>query len=329
MMPEMIEDADIIRPTDRRLISRGIDCILSESETPYRIIPPDLIERRRSFDEYCLLHHLDTSRQVLAMCGQRIIAACLWVPTPGRTALFYTPQTAPRDSLSQAAQVQCIMAAGMDASVAGMALAQVILTPDADQTAELYRRADFSDLATLLYMRRNRPLFKPSFELPPDFQLDTYTPQRRGQFGDAIESSYIQTLDCPRLSGLRPMEDVIAGHQASAFDPSLWFLLTRDGQNAGVLLMSHRRESAALELVYLGLVPSCRQIRLGSQLMKLVLLTAMRLQTATITLAVDRANTPAVHLYRSWRFTQTAERLVLIHPLSTPACPPTAPMHTQ
>jgi ribosomal protein S18 acetylase RimI-like enzyme len=329
MMPEMIESVDLIRPADRRLISRGIDCILSEAESPCRRTTHELIERRRSFDDYCLMHRLDTTRQVLAMRGERIIAACLWVPTAGRTALFYTPQTAPRDVLAQASQVQCIMAAGMDARAAGMALAQVILTPDAEETAELYRRADFSDLATLLYMRRNRPLFKPSFELPPDFQLETYTPHRRGQFGQAIESSYIQTLDCPRLSGLRPMEDVIAGHQASAFDPSLWFLLTRNGQNAGVLLMSHRRETAALELVYLGLVPSCRQMRLGSQLMKLVLQTAIQLQTAGIILAVDRANTPAVHLYRSLRFAQTAERQVLIHPFSDSACPPTTSMHAQ
>ena len=314
-MCDMNQDFVLVHPTDRRLISRGIDCILSQAERHYRVASAELAERRRAFDEYCLVHALDTSRQVLALQDQRIIGASLWVPTPGRTALFYAPQAAPQDAITQDAQVQCIRQAASEARAAGMALGQVILPPDAQATAELYRRADFSDLATLLYMRRNRPLFKPAFELLPEFQLETYSPDRREDFAQTIEASYYQTLDCPRLSGLRPMDDVIAGHQASAFDPSLWLLLKRNGQNVGVLLMAHRLETATLELVYLGLNVSCRRIGIGSQLMKLVLVTAMRVQAATISLAVDRANTPAVHLYRCLRFQQTAERMVLIHPL--------------
>ena len=314
-MCDMDQNFVLVHPTDRRLLSRGIDCILSQTERLGRVASTDLVERRRAFDEYCLAHALDTSRQILAMQDHRIIGASLWVPTPGRTALFYAPQTAPPDAITQQAQVQCIRQAAAEARTAGMALGQVILPPNAQTTAGLYRRAGFSDLATLLYMRRNRPLFKPTFELLPEFQLETYSPDRRQDFAQSIEDSYHQTLDCPRLSGLRPMDDVIAGHQASAFDPSLWLLLKRNGRNAGVLLMAHRLETATLELVYLGLHVDCRRMGLGSQLMKLVLLTAMRVQAATITLAVDRANTPAVHLYRCLRFQQTAERMVLIHPL--------------
>ncbi len=322
----MCQQFELVHPTDRHLISRGIDCILSEAESPYRHLSADLVERRQAFDEYCLRHGLDPARQVLALHQQRIIGVCLWVPTAGRTALFYTPQTAPRDVMTQAAQVQCIKQAARDAAAADMALGQVILPPEATATADLYRHADFSDLATLLYMRRNRPLFKPSFELLPEFTLATYTPDLRDQFAQTIEASYCQTLDCPRLSGLRPMEDVIAGHQANAFDPTLWFLLKRNGHNTGVLLLAHRRESATLELVYLGLTPMNRGIGLGAQLMKLALLTSIRVQAATITLAVDRANSPAVHLYRCQHFQQTAERLVLIAPFSGSAFPaPTVP----
>ena len=320
----MRQDFELVDPTDRRLISRGIDCILSQTEGRLVTVSSDIADRRNAFDAYCLRHKVDTSRQILAMRDQRIIGACLWVPTAGRTALFYAPQTAPRDTITYAAQVQCIRRAAAEAHAAGMALGQVILTPDAQAVAELYRLADFSDLATLLYMRRNRPLFKPTFELPPEYHLVTYTPRRRNEFAHTIETSYHQTLDCPSLSGLRPMDDVINGHQAGGFDPGLWYLLKRNGENAGVLLMAHRLESATLELVYLGLTTSCRRMGLGAQLMKLVLLTAMRVQVAGITLAVDRANTPAVHLYRKLRFGQTTQRMVLIHTLQAASCPGTA-----
>lgn len=320
----MSQQFELVHPTDRHLISRGIDCILSEAESPYRPLSADLAERRRAFDEYCLRHGLDPARQVLALNHQRIIGVSLWVPTAGRTALFYAPQTAPRDVITQSAQVQCIKQAVRDAAAAGMALGQVILPPEAGATAELYRHADFSDLATLLYMRRNRPLFKPSFVLPPEFTLETYTPARRAEFARTIEASYCQTLDCPRLSGLRPMEDVMAGHQANAFDPALWFLLKRNGQNTGVLLLAHRRESATLELVYLGLTVMNRRIGLGAQLVKLALLTSIRVRAATITLAVDRANSPAVHLYRRQHFQPTAERLVLIAPFFSSVFPASA-----
>ncbi|MGC8539068.1 MAG: GNAT family N-acetyltransferase [Phycisphaerae bacterium] len=317
----MGQDFELVQPTDRGLISRGIDCLLSQAEGRWAGMSFDLADRRSAFDDYCLRHKVDTSRQILAIQDQRIIGACLWVPTAGRTALFYAPQTAPLDTLSCAAQVQCIRRAAAAAQAADMALGQVILTPNSHAVAELYRQADFSDLATLLYMRRSRPLFQPTFEMAPEFYLVTYTPQLRNEFAQSIEASYHQTLDCPSLSGLRPMDDVINGHQAGGFDPELWFLLKHNDQNAGVLLMAHRFESATLELVYLGLTAAYRRMGLGTQLMKFVLLTAMRVQAASITLAVDRANTPAVHLYRKLRFGQTAQRMVLIHTLKRQAVP--------
>ncbi len=317
-MPDTVETFDIIRPTDHRLISRGIDCVLSGAEILPHSNSGDLAARRRSFDEHCLKHGVDTSRQVLAMQAQLIVGACLWVGTAGRTAMFYAPGNIAPDQQLRQAQVRCVAEACRDAAAARMVVGQAILTPETLAVAALYRAADFFELATLLYMRRGLPWRKPSFELPPDFQLVSYTPDRRADFGCAIEASYHQTLDCPRLTGMRSMEDVLAGHQAVAFDPSLWLLLLRDAQPVGVLLMAQREENAPLELVYLGLAPQCRGMGLGGQLIQLVLQTAMRVRAAGITLAVDRANTPAVHLYNRFRFEQIAQRQVLIRPLENP-----------
>lgn len=321
----MLEEYEIIRPTDRAMSRRGLDCILSEAENVYRSVSADLAERRQAFDASCALYGLDTSRQVLAMSHERIIGACLWVPTAGRTALFYVPQTVTPEIPVPAAQVQCIIQATKDAAAAGMALGQVILPPEAQETAALYRRAGFFDLATLRYMRRHRPLFQPSLALSPECQIVTYTPDTRLDFAQTIKASYEQTLDCPRLSNLRNIDDVMAGHQANAFDPTLWFLLKRNSRNAGVLLLAHRPENSVLELVYLGLVPHSRGMGLGTQLVKLALIAAMRVRSATVTLAVDSANTPAVHLYRRSHFEPTVERQVLIHPFLTPRCPVTVP----
>ena len=53
-------------------------------------------------------------------------------------------------------------------------------------------------------------------------RLETYQPENHALFAAAIQESYRDTLDCPALSGLRDIEDVIAGHQSvGTFDPAL------------------------------------------------------------------------------------------------------------
>jgi ribosomal protein S18 acetylase RimI-like enzyme len=121
--------------------------------------------------------------------------------------------------------------------------------------------------------------------------------------------SYRESLDCPALNGLRDVEDVIAGHKASgggidAFDPSWWFLLRERGEPLAVLLLARTAAPhAAAELVYLGLVPAARGRGVGDILMRQALhvvsssIDDRSTNTASLALAVDARNKPALNLY--------------------------------
>ena len=108
----------------------------------------------------------------------------------------------------------------------------------------------------------------PAAEFPGDVVLEPYSAKTHGLFCEAIAGSYTDTLDCPSLSGMREMEDVLAGHKAvGPFDPQLWSVAVRGGKAAGCLLLSEIPARRGLELVYLGLAPFARGQGLGRALM--------------------------------------------------------------
>ena len=125
-----------------------------------------------------------------------------------------------------------------------------------------------------------------------------YGPETHALFGRTITETYRQSLDCPRLNGLRDIEDVLAGHKASGeFDPRLWGLLCEGDVPLGALLLARAAPAGALELVYLGLTPEARGRGLGDVLMRRALAAAAAEGGARLSLAVDSDNAPALKLY--------------------------------
>jgi ribosomal protein S18 acetylase RimI-like enzyme len=136
--------------------------------------------------------------------------------------------------------------------------------------------------------------------LPAGYRWEHYSPATHALFARAVLDTYEQSLDCPAISGLRDIDDVIAGHRATGeFDPSLWFAVCFGEDPAGVLILSPAQHGQMLELVYVGLVPAYRGRGLGDLLMRKALETAAERGAASLSLAVDAANKPALNLY--WR----------------------------
>jgi len=132
-------------------------------------------------------------------------------------------------------------------------------------------------------------------------------------FVRALDASYEQTRDCPKLRGLRATEDVIAGHKAAGrFEPDLWTLLRLDGEPAGVQLLAPVDEQGCVELVYLGLAPAARGRGLATLLIHQAYAACVGVGLPLLTLAVDRANDPAVRLYRGQGFYRVARRQALV-----------------
>jgi ribosomal protein S18 acetylase RimI-like enzyme len=252
----------------------------------------------------------------IARRGDHIQWAMLPVVSPGRTMLLLSPPTVPKN-----VPLECISAV-VEAACEhhrerGVHLAQLLIDPAEMSLRASYLQTGFTYLAELVYLSREVKKVAPIPPLPPGLQLLNYSPQTHALFVHTIARSYEQSLDCPGLSGLREMEDVIVGHKgAGDFDPALWFVVIANGQPLGVLLLGLATHADALELVYLGLVPEGRRKGLGELLMKLALLSVVQHNRGELTLAVDSRNVPAMRLYFRHGMRRMGSRAAMIRVLT-------------
>lgn len=172
----------------------------------------------------------------------------------------------------------------------------------------------------LIYLRRPRPaageFVGAHAALAEGIALDSW---REGDDADvirALEASYIGTLDCPELCGLRSVEDVLASHRATgAWEPGLWWVIREAGVAQGVMLFNPSPEQQAVELVYLGLGPALRGRGLAGPLLRVGLSALVGRGEKTVACAVDARNVPARKLYERAGFAEFGRRVALIRGL--------------
>jgi mycothiol synthase len=277
------------------------------------------------FIHYARELSLDLSHQWLGLVDGRIASACTCIESPGRTAVMFLPAGAAKVArdvvmalISRAVEYE----SGRDAG-----LLQCLIEPDDMHNRLILGDAAFTELTTLLYLEWTAiesatPAFAPR---PPDapaalagHAIDwiTYEPGQHQAFADLITATYQDSLDCRGLSGLRRIEDIMLGHKsAGRFDPHRWQLLRCDGAAAGCILLGENPVRPALELVYMGVHPQFRRRGVGQYILQKGLLLARDEGFASVTLAVDAENAPALAMYRRAGFLQTHSRLAMIRPL--------------
>ncbi|ADB19414.1 GCN5-related N-acetyltransferase [Pirellula staleyi DSM 6068] len=132
----------------------------------------------------------------------------------------------------------------------------------------------------------------------------------RGDLEALIESTYEQSLDAPLIEGIRATRDVLTGYAAvGTTGESLWHIARNSaGQIVGCLLLAQHTSVSQLELVYVGIVPQHRGQRYGQALTQQALAIARDRQLASVVLAVDLANDPAIAMYAACGFVQLAAR---------------------
>ncbi len=243
------------------------------------------------------------------------IASLLLVRSPGRTAIVFV------SPLLDDADKQPIVSTLIHRALAvqdtdDVHLAQALLEPSQSREAEALTSAGFHKLAHLVYMQRPTERNRVDLTNEPTLQAHRWTGDNRALFVDAILASYQQTADCPGLIGMREMDDIIDGHQATGeFDPDHWMVLTANGESVGVLLLNRVLNRQGMEIVYLGLAPAARGKGLGRRLVQHAINTAHAQGVKQIVLAVDELNQPAMTLYRKLGFTPTARKLAMIRSL--------------
>ncbi len=241
-------------------------------------------------------------------------AAVLYLIRSGRLAMVYC---SPCDQPSQVRPLSAAVGQGLSQIAPDRALlAQAILPPGQALTAQALTAAGFDRLCEMHYLecRLKRPTGPPPASAGAS--LESWSDASADRFITAVRGSYEQTLDCAALHGIRPVGEVLCGYRShGSFDPSLWALLSVEGEPAGVVLMNRVPQAAAMELVYLGLAPRWRGRGWGRWLLQHALNQAGSRGYRLIQLAVDARNGPGMGLYRSFGFDQTASRVVMIRPM--------------
>jgi ribosomal protein S18 acetylase RimI-like enzyme len=132
-----------------------------------------------------------------------------------------------------------------------------------------------------------------------------------------LRRSYIDTLDCPELNGIRSPESTFEGYLAVAMSslstnihanvgtqPTWWGAFLDDRESspmvAGFILTSNAWRT--WELTYMGVDPTVRRRGLGRELLRRAIERAIALGGRNLWLAVDASNTAAVSIYDEFGF---------------------------
>ena len=246
--------------------------------------------------------------------AEYVEAAVATVSSPGAASLLLLspPSTKiPPDKLAL-----CLKSARMCVLDCGDKLTEVLLD-SADRLErgwhEPLRQAGFCFLTNLIYLFRpvDAAMVEPA--LPTGVSWLNYTARDETMFLRALEESYVGTLDCPELTGIRTTAEVLAGHRAAGeFDPALWTLAMRGGEPVGVVLVNPLRNRTATEITYLGVAQTVRGTGVAHALTAHAIVQSRKVSAKTVALAVDVRNTPARRLYARWGFQRLGEREVWI-----------------
>jgi len=204
---------------------------------------------------------------------------------------------------------------------AGAEIAQAVLAPDDRLQATRLTTARFVWMADLLYLastERQFPRVAPAHSL----QFEPYRAEAHQRMRRVIERTYAGTLDCPKLSGLRDIDDVLEGYRATGQFRADWWLIMRDGMgDIGCLLLTDHPQPGQVELIYMGIVPEARGKGRGILMTRHAQWLTRLAGRSRLVLAVDASNRPARTMYEGAGFVAWAERSVFMRSLTNTALP--------
>jgi ribosomal protein S18 acetylase RimI-like enzyme len=251
-----------------------------------------------SFEQRAEAQGIDLSLLWEASRGDRLEAAALLVPHPGRSGLLLA--TGPRDAGNAgvvAATVRALL--GHAARHGRINLVQALSAPAETLRSRAWTDAGLRHLASLDYMER--PIASPwpvSRPLAPDLSITPWRADERALLERLLVATYEETLDCPGLAQMRAPADILDGHLAAGeHEPGLWTIARRGDVPVAALLLSPSAATDSVEVVYLGIVPAERGRGLGGALLAHGASLVRGRRERTLALAVDARNSPAVALY--------------------------------
>ena len=132
---------------------------------------------------------------------------------------------------------------------------------------------------------------------------ECYSEASHADFVRIVEGTYAGTLDCPALAELRSGEQLLEAHRATGqFHPETCCIYRTSGRDVGILLLAEHPDRDVWEVAYMGVVPESRGRGFGRAILTSAIDLVKRSGRATIEIAVDVANIPALRLYEALGF---------------------------
>ncbi len=236
----------------------------------------------------------------------RLVGAVWAQLQPGRSGVLWPPRVAEGEPPQTA--LALLAAANGFLHEHQVTVAQALLQDAGAPEAALLVQGGYQHLADLLYQVSTDAYF-PARRPPSSLDFEPYQESERSRLAAIVAQTYQQTRDCPQLNGVRELDDVLAGYQATgAFDPALWRIVRHEGADVGCLLLADHPGADQVELVYMGLVPAVRGRGLGLELVKFAQYLTSEAGRPRLVLAVDARNGPALDVYAAAGFLSWDQR---------------------
>jgi ribosomal protein S18 acetylase RimI-like enzyme len=228
----------------------------------------------------------------------------------GRAAEIWPPQLAAGEPHSTA--LALLAAVKRWLTEGGVQIVQALLHTDAQREAETLRASGFRHAADLLYLVCLDSEFPTQPPATP-LRLEPCRPADHERLSRIVEATYVNTLDCPTLNGVRKVEDVLAGYRASGvFDPARWLIVCHGSDDVGCLILTAYPEHGTCELTYMGVVPAARGHAWGVDIARHAQWLTRQAGQPRLVLAVDAANGPALAAYAAIGFKAWDRRSVFL-----------------
>ncbi len=227
------------------------------------------------------------------------VAALVMTVLPNRTGIIGVPRVADGRPTDCAHSV--LAAAMQQLRAQNVAVAQTLIDGPGSLETALFAQAGFEHLAELLYLTCPEESF-PGAGQSSSLRYVSFATLGDGgweRLAKVVERSYVGTLDCPRLNGLRPTAEVIEGYRYSGdYLPEAWLIACDGADDVGCLIVTRHGDSGVWELAYMGLAPEVRGRGHGKALVEQAQRLARQGGGKQLIVAVDAQNQPAVSLYR-------------------------------
>jgi ribosomal protein S18 acetylase RimI-like enzyme len=191
-------------------------------------------------------------------------------------------------------------------------MTQVLLQVRDSDVVKVLKSVGFRHLADLVYLTCEAERF-PAEPVAGELTFEPYAGSQRNRLLHLIERSYEGTLDCTALNGVRDVDDVVNGYQATGvYRQENWMIVRHNGGDVGILLLTDHPKARHWELMYMGLVPEARSHGWGRQITRHAQWMAGRAKIDRIVVAVDSTNTPAMRTYARTGFEPWDRRSVYV-----------------